>query len=271
MVISEHYKYIFIQNEKTASSAIAKELIENYDGKYIMWKHANYSNLKKDIGQKRNNYFIFSGLRNPLDIIVSMYYLRKIGKGTKHSISNFREHSFIKNNDATFQQYFKKIYSHIPYTCWDTKDFNKLDYIYHYETIQEDFKYLLEKLGLEQKRPLPIFNVTPNKNKNFLSYYTEDIQSLAKMSFGRYMNKWNYHFPKDWKQVTKNQKIFRKPILEYRYIANMVLSFFYYDYVTRFHRLNNDLRKKNIGTYYQRIYWSLRGKWNHENKSKIHI
>ena len=43
MIISDTYRYVFIQTPMTGSSAVAKRIGENYEGRAILSKHAVYS------------------------------------------------------------------------------------------------------------------------------------------------------------------------------------------------------------------------------------
>ncbi|NJN96773.1 MAG: hypothetical protein HC875_23015 [Anaerolineales bacterium] len=56
----------------------------------------------------------------------------------------------------------------------------------------------LKRLGLEQKRPLPLVNPTKNREGSYLSYYPPTLQAEAKRVFGPFMRKWGYQFPSEW-------------------------------------------------------------------------
>ena len=74
MVISHKHKYLFIQIPQTASSAIAKELCEIYNGSHILRKHSHYFEFEQQASPDEKKYFAFAGIRNPLDTTVSVYY-----------------------------------------------------------------------------------------------------------------------------------------------------------------------------------------------------
>ncbi len=207
MIISHKHKYLFIQLEKTASTAIAKELRRNYEGIPILWKHARYEDFLKIATPEEKKYFVFAGIRNPLDIVVSRYHLRKLGRGIEKNKNNLKQYNFIKENNADFSAFFKKFFGNRIYNDWKTKKFNSLDYIYHYENLQEDFSKIFKNLGIKQKRVIPLVGKTPEKEDNFESYYSKDIQPRAKIVFKRYIKKWGYRFPKDWKEPTNWGKI----------------------------------------------------------------
>ena len=62
MIISDKYRYVFIQTPMTGSSAVAKELMENYDGRAILSKHAVYSTFLANANSEQKKYFVFSGI-----------------------------------------------------------------------------------------------------------------------------------------------------------------------------------------------------------------
>lgn len=232
MIISHKYKYLFIQTEKTASTAIAKELCKNYNGAPILWKHARYEDFLAIATPKEKKYFIFAGIRNPLDAVVSLYYMRKKGIDNKSTNflfkirENLKKHNFIKKNNADFTMFFKKFYGNKIYNNdWKTRKFHLLNYIYRYENLQKDFSEILKKIGIKQKRPLPLFWETPNKKKDFESYYSKDIQPRAKIVFNKYMKKWNYKFPENWKKPTIWDKIFISIPLNIRYFLGYLIYF----------------------------------------------
>lgn len=232
MIISHKYKYLFIQLDQTASTAIAKELVENYGGKPILWKHARYCDfIKKARAEKK--YFKFSGVRNPLDVVVSIYLQRKFDHAKRFSKGkvgfggvtklDMEMYQFIKRTNADFPSFFKKFYSKKIYNEWKTKDFQKLDYIYHFENVPKEFSVILDKLGIKQERPLPVFNASIKEGKHFESYYTQEIQALAKIIFGKYMKKWGYEFPKGWKEPNLQDKILIIPYLKIKYLVYKML------------------------------------------------
>ncbi len=67
-----------------------------------------------------------------------------------------------------------------------------------YEDLQASFSEVLKLIGLEQKQPLPIRNLTRGKEKHFASYYTPEIIPRAKWVFGPFIREWGYEFPAEW-------------------------------------------------------------------------
>ena len=190
MVISQKHKYLFIELPNTASTAIRRELCEHYYGVPILRKHAYYSEFLKMASVEEKTFFVFSCIRNPLDVIVSQYFKRKTNhKGNytnpealaerrghvgRHALEQF---IFVKNSSADFATYFKKFYK-FPYDNWSNLSHKEFDFVIRFENLQDDFAKVLELLGIEQKRPLPLVNKTAEKD-HFSSYYTPEIYAYS--------------------------------------------------------------------------------------------
>lgn len=209
MIISHTYNYVFIELPHTASTSISQELRDNYDGHKVMTKHSPYNKFFRSASPEEKSYFVFSCIRNPLDVVVTEYFRLK----TNHKEAftnpkrwkrnggwvpeyNLRQFKFIKDENADFAAFFKK-YHKFPYDNWSCLDHERFNFLIRYENLQDDFSKVLYLLGIEQKRPLPINNKTGDK-RDFISYYTPDIQDQAKKVFSPFMKKWNYEFPSEW-------------------------------------------------------------------------
>lgn len=216
MIISHKYRYIFTELPLTASTAIAKELIEHYDGQEILHKHASYSKFLKIASEDEKKYFSFSGIRNPLDKAVSHYfkylsdhkgkYSNPPKKPNKVSQLKFfidngvhqRKFKFISSKKATFNAFFMEFYN-IPYSDWSLAHHKKMNAVIFFENVVEDFDRALHEIGIEPKRKLPMNNRTSLKDKTFWEYYdTDNARIKAAKIFGPYMDYWGYEFPLEW-------------------------------------------------------------------------
>lgn len=208
MIYSEKYKYLFIELPHTASTAINRELRELYDGTAILRKHAFYHDFVKKCDFDTEKLFVFSCIRNPMDEVVSIYFKYKTDHlGTvlnkddpSKRIENvtraaYKRYIFAKENDR-FEAYFKKFYR-VPYDNWSSLDHKKFDYVMRFEDLQDEFKRVLDLIGIQQVRPLPFLNKTREKN-DYLSYYTPEVIKHAKYVFGPFMKRWSYKFPAEW-------------------------------------------------------------------------
>ena len=218
MIISHKYKFLFIGLPFSASSAISKELHLNYDGNPFLRKHSLYHDFKKVATKEERGYFVFSVLRNPMEIAVTVY--EKIKKNTKGNFTNtdlFIENGghitrkqremfdFIHDQNATFQQYFKKFFQR-PYDNFVGITIKNCNYVIRHENMKEDYLNALKKAGVINPRPLPVANQTVGKKKDLLEYYTEDIKEQAIFVFGPFLEKYNYCFPKTWGIVKSSIK-----------------------------------------------------------------
>lgn len=217
MIISHKYKFVFVEFPQTGSSAVATELMANYEGKRILFKHAQYHEFIHQASTEERNYFSFSAIRNPMDVVVSTYFktvtdhdgflknevkhgkwVRRLAMPLKRRLTG-RD---VLKNDLDFETYFMK-YFRLPYSAWSIMDHKNLDLVMRFEHLGDDFALALEKMGVDQLRPLPLFNKTGKKDKHFSEYFSSpEVQSRAVKVFGPYMQEWGYSFPDSW-QVEK--------------------------------------------------------------------
>ncbi len=219
VVISHKYRYVYIQLPQTACTTVQNELLENYDGEKILFKHALYADFLKQASEEEKKYFVFSNIRNPLDIVVSKFFKYKtdhVGAYSNQKKKSFgflhkhfllywdrSRYAFIKENQADFGAFFKRFYTQ-PYSSWAILDHKKFDYLIRYERLQDDFAEMLRRLNIEPVRPLPSRNVTGQKSRDFWSYYdSPELQARAVRLFSEYMGEWGYEFPEEWKKYPK--------------------------------------------------------------------
>jgi hypothetical protein len=215
MVISHKHKYVFVELPNTATSAIHRELCENYDGIPILHptvgRHVHYHQFLKTASVSERHYFVFSCIRNPLDVTVSIYFKLKTNQkgvftdpkmwkknGGWVTDYDIRRFNFVKRTNADFPTYFRKVYGPWPYDNWSSLSHRRFDFIIRFENLKDDFAQVLELLGIEPKRPLPVVNRTAEKGRDFWSYYTPEIRDQAKRVFGPFMRRWGYGFPSEW-------------------------------------------------------------------------
>lgn len=209
MVISDVNRYVFIEVPQTASSALAAELIANYDGRRIFQKHTDYQRFFQSATEDERGYRVLACVRNPLDIVVSKFvkarddhrsrYGKRAESGTPlwHRFRpEAREFAFISRHDADFGAYLRKFYAHtynsraclLPHSA----------HVLKYERLNEDFSAWLASLGLALLRPIPVIHATEGKQRNFEDAYTDELRCHAVRVFGPYMRRWGYPFPDGW-------------------------------------------------------------------------
>lgn len=171
MICHEH-KLIFIHINKCAGCSIEKAFGQPLKDHRL--PHEIIANIGYD---KWQEYFKFSIVRNPWDRLVSQYNYRKnYGKATK-----------------PFQQWFWEdisieTWQFMPQYNWITG----LDYIARFENLQEDFKYVCEKIG--KIVILPHINKTSHNHYSW--YYDDEMVKRVEELYSIDISTYGYTFEK---------------------------------------------------------------------------
>jgi len=233
MIISHTNRYVFIEVPRTASTAIAEELVESYEGEFLVPKHARYDQFLKQASSVEKDYRVFSCIRNPLDSVVSKYFKYKTDHKNKYtggrvtSRRQLKKYQYVSTSNADFGAYLQRFYR-FPYCDWSVLDHHKFDCVLRFEHLQHDFDSLLQFLNLKKVRDLPLVNTTSERERNYLSYYA-DAKTIAhaKWVFGPFMRELGYCFPKQWEAYSEF------PLAELGYAFSKSLRRCYWQYVSR--------------------------------------
>ncbi|MEM1145317.1 MAG: hypothetical protein AAGI88_22285 [Pseudomonadota bacterium] len=215
MVISHKYKYVFIELPYTATRAISDELRRNYDGVEILNKHSNYPEFAKFATETELDYFVFCGIRNPLQIPISLYlkyrntetsalWLGDPGRSeAKNLVSRVydllavQKVRMAKKDEVSFDDYFLQNYR-VPFDNWSRVTLPHCDYVLRFEELQEGFASVLEKIGIQQVRDLPRRGNAVAWSHDPSEYYGTRSIVRAKWVFAPYMRRWGYSLPEQW-------------------------------------------------------------------------
>lgn len=197
MIINTSRKFIFVGLPYSASSAISRELIEQYDGKFILSKHANITDLldynkTSRIIEKIEEYTIFAVFRDPIDMVTTMYtklktnpygaytnpqlYIENGGWVTKRAR---HMHALITQNKLSFNDFVRHRYK-VPFDFPYSLNKSYITHTLDFSNIAQSFNEILQVLGLTPSRQLPIFNKTQQKGEHALE------KNLAEKVFGPY-------------------------------------------------------------------------------------
>lgn len=205
-MINHKHKFIFLHIPKTGGTSIGRALQracgieEKYESFYI-----HYDDLTEDMLKE---YFVFTFVRNPWDRLVSNYRFQK-NINENISFDNFQENvlkSFENTYNTTLNKRdlsnlsFKEISNQHGELIHATSqiDFLKgklshnidttpyIDFIGKYENINEDFKFILDKLGL--KANLTYNNRTNYKNIHYSWYFKNKNFSQDILNDAEYFN-----------------------------------------------------------------------------------
>ena len=153
-----------------------------YHGKKTVGLYSNHTlpdDLRKKIGDDiYNSYFKICSIRNPYDLMVSLYHWRGNIEINKISFQNF-----IKNNSNDFAILNNKKFWNEPNT-----------FIIRYENLKEDLLTLSEKLDLS----LDINDLNHYKKsvreKDYKVYYNEESKKMITKIFSNEIEKFNYSY-----------------------------------------------------------------------------
>jgi hypothetical protein len=211
VIISHQHRYLFVELPRTGSTAIRRELRELYDGSPILHKHATYLEFRRQASPDEREYFVFSGIRNPLDDAVSRYFKLKTDHKQRFSDPDHRQRQrrplnnlldrrmfqFLQRTNADFSSFFLHFYI-LPYDTWASLSHAGFDQLIRFENLSEDFDTALRRIGIEPVRRLPHVNPTGQRARSFADYYSPAAIRRARRVMGPYMEQWGYAFPDAW-------------------------------------------------------------------------
>lgn len=206
MIISHRFRYLFIETPHTGSTAISAELIANYDGQEVLHKHANYHEFAASPeGAAAGDYYVFAGVRNPLDEAVSLYqkflnnhkgnyttperWLENGGWVTRRK----RDIYALVQQSRDFGLFVERFYT-LPYTSNINLNKKHCQRVLRFETLGSDFMAALEDMGIEPQRELPVVNRTDDK-PSFESEFQPGTYGRCSKVFGGFMREWGYRLP----------------------------------------------------------------------------
>lgn len=205
MIYSNKHNYIFLEVPNTGSTAISAELRTNYAGASVSNKHAFLAKARNILGEDVvENAFKFCTVRNPLDAWVSRYEKLRHNHKENFTTRDRRKSQGGWVPDAQVEMFdfvaagatFKDFVLRYPKSYKTNTIYmaRASDFIMRFETLAEDFRTCLVRMGIEPLRPLPQANQTKGKGK-FLDYYDEETLDVAKRELGSFMDELGYQYP----------------------------------------------------------------------------
>lgn len=172
MYVHNEKRVAFIAHPRTASTATGAALLGLG---FTQWVNHHGINPKWDpIG-----WTVFATVRNPFDLMVSWYYHK------------------MKYREASFPEWLPKFIA-VSNEYLDMGMFFGLRYctrVIRYETLQEDFDYMMMLTGFPQT-DIPLKNVsTARPDKPLSDYYNPKLINLMKAHFGEEIRQNGYGVP----------------------------------------------------------------------------
>lgn len=176
MVISNKYKFVFIEIPKTATTSITNGLARAF-GRHnleLIKTSERHCTLERCLNLNPHvaNFQKFLFVRNHWDIATSFYLFEK---------------SLGKHN-LEFCDWIKGWY--INQTSWM---YPSVNFIGRYENLQEDFNFIVDKLGGKQTY-LKKINTSENRDRNYKEFYTESTKEILFNNCNADINRLGYDF-----------------------------------------------------------------------------
>jgi len=225
-IICRDYNLLFIQAPRTGCTAIARLLMERFGGEQlpandivdaqgffsVPKKHCSVRQLLKNClipEDYASNLFTFTSVRNPYDSLASLYvkkrdkYLPYLAdtKSWVYRIPGYVDDmNFCRSH--SFDQWLAKHYSvgrvdrllgrgkrslYERYT-------NGAHRIMRFERLQQDFDDVMRMVGVEDDVTIPNYNATPQRRRDYQSYYTEPARRLVEYVFEGDLDRYGYSF-----------------------------------------------------------------------------
>lgn len=241
MIINKQHKFIFIGLSLRGSSAISKELLENYECESLFHKHSNIPLLKQEYPNiNLNEYFIFAVYRDPVQIAFTSFnklltnpygiftdpkYFSEYGGFVDKKRRN-TYHKYQKR-EITFEQHLLKVYKYHPYDDSLSINKNYINYLMDFENLSNEFENVLKiHFGIKPVRKLPIYNKTKKKNID------------SKIS--------DYTFSKIFEPYLVHNKILYHPLYQFRGVSRLKMLWFnLYSKYKQYQTVKYDQKQKN--------------------------
>jgi hypothetical protein len=188
-------KAIFVHIPKCAGISVCKTLFGNLGGGHNSLEQYTYIFPPKEL----LGYFKFTFVRNPWDRLVSAYHFLQKG-----GISN-EDRSFYEKNLAKYKDFDDFVLNWVnkenimlgphfwPQTYYikDKRNKVKVDFIGKFETIDEDFKFVCEKLGVPS---ISLAKTNKSVRKNYQEYYTDETAGIVANVYKQDIKELGYTF-----------------------------------------------------------------------------
>ena len=212
MIISREHRFVFVEAPFTGSTAISKELLEQYGCEEILHKHAHLREFLNQATPEERRYSVAIGVRNPLDQVVTFHAkLKSNHKGAFDDPARFEENGgwvssvnreqfqFVTNSDGDFGAFLKRYHLNrgvrVSQYLWGRSCY---DHLRRFEQLDESFHAFLGAVGLEPKRALPVTNPTAGRGREFYSAYPKELRRGVRFVLGPLVAGWGYDCPADW-------------------------------------------------------------------------
>ena len=138
-------------------------------------------------------YFKFGFVRNPWDLLVSIYhYLKHRATAPEHQQRNPDIHELIRRS-PDFDSYVRLCslqLTDLGALLYDDEGNNLMDFVGRYERIEEDFASVCRKIGVDIALP----HLNRSEHAKYRDYYTAETKAIVSNIFARDIERFGYEF-----------------------------------------------------------------------------
>ena len=186
MRISHQHKFIYVSKPKCASESIRKALNKYSDirserePKSPYYDHTTLKKLKNhfhNIGWDFDSYFKFTTLRNPWDMVVSLYIYAKTdvnGIEFWQNSPDYQPKKLLPFKEWLLRGKAGKFYTLENFIFNDDGN-NLADYVICVENLQSDLEFVSSKLGIK----LDCYHVNKTAHKKYSDYYDRETKEIV--------------------------------------------------------------------------------------------
>lgn len=206
MILKEH-KAVFIHIPKTGGTSIEKIFDNNADFKDVSYKHQDLSFYKRFVPNFQN-YFVFSFIRNPWDLVFSQY--RYMFKSNHSWPKTWRSRTKL-DTEMSFDKWVKS--DRFKKTSPDTDSLdlkgsfvnkNQVDwfrgseqisnnfFVGKFENLQQDFDKICDSIGIS-RIAVPHVNSSGVKKK-YSDFYDKEMRDIVENKYKKDIIFGEYHF-----------------------------------------------------------------------------
>lgn len=209
MRISHKHKFIFLSRPKCASTSISQVLNKYTDifgENQLPWHHHTPASLLKqnfeNMGWDWNSYFKFISIRNPWDLVVSLYFYGKPDMNGRYfwettvydpnSRLSFKDWLLNSRSWDFKQKKFLPDLSAYTYSYYvqDSEKNSLVDFVVRVENLEEDLDIVSSKLGFS----LTCLKVNATHHRHYQEYYDSESIEIVKKVFSSDIHYGKYSF-----------------------------------------------------------------------------
>jgi Sulfotransferase family len=208
MVINTHHKFIFVHIPKVAGTSMMK-CLSSLKGNNERWladntKHETLKQFEQSIesrmsvfdrvlGRSPEGYYRFAFVRNPWDRMASFYHYLVEKRPVKaiESTVSFKDFLIKSQQKVSWIENLHSMKQQVDYFTLEEGRM-KLDFLGHYEFLQEDIKVLEEQLHIIID--MPFLNTSSNTKRDYKDEYDDEMIKIVAARFSDDIALFDYQF-----------------------------------------------------------------------------